>query len=619
MQPYQEEYIRNCKAVRRLKSLSFGGEADFDEAFAGMMENMRQAETLAKRNTELLQELLLPVLDDIFQQPKETLQAMESFADALSEGLHALDLALADQVVSALLSVARRQRNREAVIRLLYKLGMVRYNIWNMFTGVSQEKTEGYSMRMRYCFVEAASYLKYYKEFDEETIGYILRSLSNIYLGDYRDWRDKLNCVRHSMQVFSDKRYREAAPNLPWDRYMDALHRQMVSILPHDDTDGSLSPDELVDVMESAHLIYELQYEKARSTGEPLNARRLLPYYQVEYACGLISREDLLVNMERLMDLAEPGQYDGSADFQILSMTAFYSQYIRHMPELLKTRSGHLLQLYERMMRYIEAMPASGINEQVRLYMRQLMATFLELPGGITYRELALTMMSRFAPELYAHGYAVGKMAVALCVAIAGGEPAFFDDIPGLSELAGDEKRERLAELAFTAGLLHDMGKLNFASFYNHAGRQMLRLEDTILRLHTEAGEQRLRKYDSTKIFADAALGHHCWYDGKEGYPERYQRKESNIRALVDVIAFADFLESGREDDAGLLMKSKPFEEKIEEAVALEGRRFSPLVTGWLREPALLAELKELYENGRREGYYHCFLHAAGRSSSGRE
>ncbi len=607
MEDYQREYIENCKNYRDLVGTPFQAGDDFDACFETFIESMRRSEALASRNTKLIRVYLLPVLDDLYRQNTETLKDLEDFANELSDPPSTLDLALSEQIHSALLSAARRSGRRDDIIRELYNLGMVRYKIWNMFTGLPIPSLDGFRLRMMYCFAEAASFLKYFDEFGEETCGYILRSFANQYLGIVDDWREKLACVRRSMQVFTDKHYREAAPNLPWDKYMEQLHQQMITVLPHNDEEGTISPDAVVDVMESAHLIYELQYERARQNGEPLLPQRLMPYFAVEYNCGLISREDLLAHMEEMMDSACPTAYDSSSNYQILSMAAFYSQYLRRMPEQLKQRTQYLNHIYRRSLRYVMAAPADKATDQMKLYMRQIMSTFLELPGGVTYEELALTMLLRFAPELYAHGYVVGRMAQALTGVILSGEPGFFDEIPEFQQLPpgkdGDARRD---ELILNTGILHDIGKLSFTSLYHHSGRKMLRIEDSALRMHPDAGWIRMKGYESTRLYADAARGHHRWYDGSSGYPESYHRKDSPYRSLVDVIAFADYLDSDREDDPALPTRTVPFEEKIEAGIELSGRQFSPLVTGWLHSSELLGELRELYYNGRRDGFAEC-------------
>jgi len=611
LQPYQEEYIENCRTFRSITSIPLLGDGDFDAFFSDSMQKMWNARELSQRNTLLLQEQLLPVLDDLHLQKLEVLEELETFADALTKGPRALDIALACQINESLLSCYRRLGRRENVIRGLYKLGMSRYNFWVMLTGVELPETEVFTSRMRYCFVEASSYLKYYDDFGEDTKSYILRSLANIYLGYYPDWRDKLRCVRRTMKVFNDEKYRASAPGLDWERFIYLTHRQMVSAFPYHIPEGTLSPDAVADVIESAHLIYELQYEKAKQSGETLHAHRLMPYYSVNFACGLITKETLISHIEEFMDAGNPAIYDDNNNYRIISLPAFYVQYLRHMPEMIPPRRDYITKLYLRLLSYIRIMPVEKITDQVKAYLRQVLTVFIDIENGVSYRDMVLAIIIHFAPELYAHGYVVGKMGQLLSNAILEHEPDYFDDIPSIKKLSTlEEKRSTMDDMVFNAGLFHDMGKFHFTTLYNHASRQMLHSEDEMLQLHTFVGYLRLREHESTQDYADVAYGHHRWYDGSDGYPVKFTRKDNPYRAMVDLIALADYLDTEAGDGTSIPVRAVPFEEKMQKIISLEGRRFSPLVTGVLRTSELWAQLKELYLNGRREGYWHLFLHS---------
>ncbi len=91
------------------------------------------------------------------------------------------------------------------------------------------------------------------------------------------------------------------------------------------------------------------------------------------------------------------------------------------------------------------------------------------------------------------------------------------------------------------------------------------------------------------------AWGHHAWYDGSSGgYPADYVRTSSPVRQLTDVAALASFL---LEEDQGDLpsLLSRVFAE--------EGRRFSPLVTAPLADPALVQALDRLLSGETRPSY----------------
>lgn len=97
------------------------------------------------------------------------------------------------------------------------------------------------------------------------------------------------------------------------------------------------------------------------------------------------------------------------------------------------------------------------------------------------------------------------------------------------------------------------------------------------------------------------ALGHHSWYDGSRGYPEDYRRLECNDRQMVDVIGLMDWLDNVTYTAQLYTGVEKTFDQAVEEAVELEGKRFSPLLTVWLRDNLMKERLKEVILEGRRE------------------
>ena len=119
-------------------------------------------------------------------------------------------------------------------------------------------------------------------------------------------------------------------------------------------------------------------------------------------------------------------------------------------------------------------------------------------------------------------------------------------------------------------------------------------------RLHVSAGEVLLAARPSTCRYAPAAQGHHAWYDGSRGHPASYHRLECPERQMVDVISLVDWLENVTHTArlyAGIEMT---YDEAVQEAVSLEGRRFSPMLTARLRDGAVADRIAEAFEAGRR-------------------
>ena len=224
------------------------------------------------------------------------------------------------------------------------------------------------------------------------------------------------------------------------------------------------------------------------------------------------------------------------------------------------------------------------------------METSRSLPYGLFLQKLIF----RFAPEIYLHSQAVGAAAAALCRQIAGEEPGFFDDIPAVREISDpQEKLREIQRLALASGQFHDVGKINFTSLYANNGRQWFEEEHEMSRLHPVTGAKLLADRPSTSPYADAALGHHAWYDGSRDCA--YRRLECASRQMVDVVALVDWLENVTGTAVLYTGIEMSFDEAVQEAIRLEGRRFSPLLTALLRERQTAELIRSALDQSRRE------------------
>ena len=72
---------------------------------------------------------------------------------------------------------------------------------------------------------------------------------------------------------------------------------------------------------------------------------------------------------------------------------------------------------------------------------------------------------------------------------------------------------------------------------------------------------------------------------------------------MVDVIGLVDWLENVSHSAQAYTGMEMGFDEAVEEAISLEGRRFSPMLTARLRDKHVAALIWEAFETGRREAY----------------
>ncbi len=605
MQPYQEEYIQNLKEMITLAERKMAAGCSFEEYQERLSEERQKKKEIAERNRNLLRENLFPLFDNLFDAKEEEMSGLEEFAKLLLDGKNELDGGLFCQIHQALLSRARLLKNQRDVIRELYWLGIGRFHMCNKMVGLDLAYTESYMSQMRLCFAEAAAYLKYYDEIeDTQTRGYILRSRANTALGHFKSASAKIRLTRQTLRIMNDKDYQEKEPNLPWDRYIFMTHQQMTSSISYN-RENDMTSQDVADIMESAHIVYQRRIQEALSRKETLPIKSAFICDAIEYYCGLYSLDELLAKMELLMDQADTSDFSVESMYGILSLPAFYCQYLREYPEQLNGRQEYLEKLYERAVAYMEAFPEGEANEQIFLFLRQLSSTFLETENSISYGEFQQKLLLCFAPDIFVHGHVVGRTAAALCEVIMDEEPTFFDDIEHICQIQdAQEKRQKVIAYAMECGVFHDVGKVNFMSLFSHTGRQWFEEEYEMVHLHTVVGSSRLSACKSTQHYADAALGHHSWYDGSHGYPENYRRLESPYRQMVDVIGLVDWIDNRMNATWLYGGTERTYEEAVRDAIALEGKRFSPLLTARLRDKKVVKMLRDVFAEGRKEAYW---------------
>ncbi len=506
------------------------------------------------------------------------------------------------QIHQALLNCARLKKDQAGMIRELYWLGIGRNNRCSKLVGLDYSVVENYVFEMRLCFTEAGAYLKYFDEIeDSETRGYILRARANTALGQYASASGKIQRVRQTLQILQDRYYQEKEPGLPWERYIFMAHRQMASSISYS-RESDMTAEDVEAVMESVYIVYQANMQEAAKRGERPPIHSAFNYHAISYYCGLDMMDGLLTKTEHLMDTTEISDFTSENMYGIISLPAFYLQYLKQFPERIPGRAEYIENLYRRILDYVEVFPDAPENEMLFLYLRQLANNYVETANSIPYGAFLLKLIMRFAPDIYIQSYIVAKAAAVFCDILMAEEPGFFDDIEQIREVQDfEEKRHEVRKYAMACGLLHDAGKINFINLYTQTGRQWFEEEYEMTRLHTIVGESCLRECASTCRYAAAALGHHSWYDGSRGYPAGYERLECRERQMVDVISLIDWLENVTDAQCLFTGVKMTFDAAVKTAVSLEGRRFSPLLTARLRDGQIVAQLEKAFAEGRKE------------------
>ena len=142
--PYQDEYVRNTKEILGLGKRGPATTGGFDVWFSAIQEESARSARLRQRNMEILNSELFPLLDNLHAASEEQIQSLEEFADVLLDWKNNLDRGICVTIHDALLSLCRVRKDRDGIIRELYKLGMGLFYLNRMVMGIDSEITTSF-------------------------------------------------------------------------------------------------------------------------------------------------------------------------------------------------------------------------------------------------------------------------------------------------------------------------------------------------------------------------------------------------------------------------------------------------------------------------------------------
>ena len=595
MRDWQEKYISNVREAASLFIFSVRPGEAFEAWYAREKAAGKRMEELKRENIALLSGYLFPALDDLFAAGAEDIRDLEAFADQLMDWKTNLDCGVYTAIHEALLNMNRIRKERDGVIRELYRLGMGLYYFDSYISRIPGPELDGFRFRNEMVFTEAASYFRFFEEIDDrDTRGYIIRAMANIALC-VADKRRKVDIASRILQVVQDPYYRNLEPELPWDTFMRRTHQQM-SANRSELTTGNFSREEIAAILDSCHAVF-----RAEEAAENPSVRWLWPYYEMEYSCGYVGLDTTLDRLEMLITRTPLAQHDMDGLYGNVQLVQYYSHLLlRHSrygmePE----RMQFLLGAYDRLLESLMTFPADKPDNYLVYILAEVITNFIEVPGGLTYRTLTTRLMQRYGGDQYIRSRKAGRIMREISRTLLDRDPAFFDELPVLQGIkAGDAKRETVLEYAESCGLYHAFGLIKMSMSRLMATRNLFENEDRMYRLHCLAGFQDLRERESTAVYADTCLGYRAWYNGMNGYPETYERRKSLSRLMTDVAAVAAALLDPPEEDPS---------ERIAAVIRQEGTRFSPMVTSALSERNTLERIREILRDDGKEFYLEMY------------
>ena len=513
---------------------------------------------------------------------------------------------MAFKVHQLLLAAARSREDVPMIVRELYHTGIILHymNIRDEGTSTSRlgEAVHAY-------FKEAAGYMSRYEQLDKNTRQYLIRCVGNTRLGmsrcTHEESRRYLERFRRAMEIIQSAHYHALDPEFPWESYIYSMHMDRMTLLTH--LRREEDPEVARQVLESAEYIWEHKKKHKGPDARLQNWRVPYFYAAARYHAGVGSLEDVVRLLLELAESVAQDDYSAEAINRKLVLAAYLSVYAERLDEAGAQRYRATVEQVRRSAyQYLEQMPASQYPRVVSSAAWELSKISSSSDETANSRMLG-SILAGHKPT-YVHSLMVAELTRALLQRQIETRPETLVGLLGCRSAAEVQtRREELCRTAYECGLYHDLGKCAVLLYIDNNARRLLDEEFFCIQSHPRIGAAILNRMGCGRTLALAALYHHCYYNGKGGYPNDASSCPAEIKGIVDVLSVADSLDAATDDIGRCYNLAKPFRTLLEELRAQSGTRYAPNVVALFEDERFCQQLAENTDAERKRVYLQVY------------
>lgn len=611
-------YITRLEKIRRLSSPSLEGIDDAKLYSDLLRKNFIRIGNLSTENRAFLDAELFPIL---FSRGNLT-EAQTDELIALSEALLSptnvenLDLPIVSLISDRLLKDASPQDDATTIRRLdmrmdaCYALMLMLGRVHTSFQIANRFRQEGLAIGQR--FLE---YLEphRFQALDPDSRKIVLTDArymavfhEGVACGDAGPNEELLHLNR-MLALADDPFFRVMMPDYDWGYFRYRALNYYAKVTDYGNVRG-FGPAELDVICDRTEDFSRLWHSDPACFSNFDNEKQIqMLLYRNRYLAGRISYRECHDALIELYERRDPNQYDlnGIYDNLQLPLEAICQLDHDHLsPDDLRRLDA----FYREVIRYAFHMPNSGSLSSMLEFFQGIIDRFIEVPGGLSFEEMALQCLAALHPPTYVHSMMVAKLSSYLCQQLIERDPKWLIGAPGC-ESALDVVANRLALIDFTfhAARCHDVGKLSIIDTIFVYGRNLFDTEFELIRTHPRTGHDLLDRHDSTRPYRDVALGHHRWYDNSRGYPEDFDTRRSSVKPIIDIVLCADCLDAATDSVGRSYRRGKTLEDFIAEVLPECGAHYPPWLAELLKDPETTQGLRDILQEGRRETYRNTY------------
>ena len=319
------------------------------------------------------------------------------------------------------------------------------------------------------------------------------------------------------------------------------------------------------------------------------------------------SREDVVKILLESAGSVAQDDYSAEAINRKLVLAAYLSVYAERLDEAGAQRYRATVEQVRRSAdQYLEQMPASQYPRVVNSAAWELSKINTSSDETANRRMLG-SILAGHKPT-YVHSLMVAELTRALLRRQIETRPETLAGLLGCRSAAEVQaRREELCQTAYECGLYHDLGKCAVLMYIDNNARRLLDEEFFCIQSHPRTGADILNRMGCGRTLALAALYHHCYYNGKGGYPNDVPSCPPEIKGIVDALSVADSLDAATDNIGRCYNLAKPFRTLLEELRAQSGTRYAPNVVALFEDERFCQQLAENTDAERKRVYLQVY------------
>ena len=366
-------------------------------------------------------------------------------------------------------------------------------------------------------------------------------------------------------------------------------------------------PEVARQVLESAEYIWTHKKKHKGPDARLQNWRVLYFYAAARYHAGVGSLEDVVKILLESAGSVAQDDYSAEAINRKLVLAAYLSVYAERLDEAGAQRYRTTVEQVRRSAyQYLEQMPASQYPRVVNSAAWELSKINTSSDETANRRMLG-SILAGHKPT-YVHSLMVAELTRALLHRQIETRPETLVGLLGCRSAAEVQtRREELCQTAYECGLYHDLGKCAVLMYIDNNARRLLDEEFFCIQSHPRTGAAILNRMGCGRTLAPAALYHHCYYNGKGGYPNDVPSCPPEIKGIVDALSVADSLDAATDNIGRCYNLAKPFHALLEELRAQSDTRYAPNVVALFEDGRFCQQLAENTDAERKRVYLQVY------------